>query len=104
MAGCRTRTRRGSDTRTQLVSQQGLSHGPLSHGERSPPAGPPPDLPALVRSPLMTAQRSMPSRGPILIVVAIVVVAVAAAGLWYLFFRPAGPAPVSLGDTPTQAA
>src|SRR4051812_28609658 len=52
----------------------------------------------------MSAQRSMPSRGPILIVIAIVVVAVAAAGLWYLFFRPAGPAPVSLGDTPTQAA
>ena len=31
--------------------------------------------------------------------------AVAGVGLWYLFFRPAGPAPVSLGSaTPTQVA
>jgi polyisoprenoid-binding protein YceI len=51
----------------------------------------------------MSAQRSMPRRGPILIVVAIGVLAIGAAGLWYLFFRPAGPAPVALGNTPTQA-
>jgi polyisoprenoid-binding protein YceI len=52
----------------------------------------------------MTAQRSAPDRRPILAVIAIVVLAAAAAGLWYLFFRPAGPAPVSLGAAPTQAA
>jgi polyisoprenoid-binding protein YceI len=40
------------------------------------------------------------SRGPLLVVGAIVVVGAiaAAAGLWYLFFRPAGPAPVSLSS------
>ncbi|HEY3336539.1 MAG TPA: YceI family protein [Candidatus Limnocylindrales bacterium] len=31
---------------------------------------------------------------------ALIVVVGGAAGLWYLFFRPAGPAPVSLGSTP----
>jgi len=52
----------------------------------------------------MTAQRSTPNRGPILMIAGIVVLAVAAAGLWYLFFRPAGPAPVSLGASPGQSA
>jgi len=49
----------------------------------------------------VSAQRSM---RPIVIVLVIVVLAAAGAGLWYLFFRPAGPAPVSLGATPTQPA
>jgi polyisoprenoid-binding protein YceI len=52
----------------------------------------------------MTAQRSTPDRGPILMLIGIVVLAVAGAGVWYLFFRPAGPAPVSLGDTSTPSA
>ena len=52
----------------------------------------------------MTAQRTAPDRRPILLLVGIAVVAVAAFGLWYLFFRPAGPAPVSLGAPPSQSA
>ena len=51
----------------------------------------------------MTAQRPTASRGPLLTVIAIVVLGLAGAGLWYLFFRPAGPAPVALGEAPTQA-
>lgn len=52
----------------------------------------------------MTAQRSSPDRGPILMLIGIVVLAVAGIGIWYLFFRPAGPAPVSLdGSTPSQS-
>jgi polyisoprenoid-binding protein YceI len=42
--------------------------------------------------------------GPILAVAAIAVLAVAGFGLWYLFFRPAGPAPVSLGSAPPAGA
>ncbi len=52
----------------------------------------------------MTAQRSAPDRGPILMLIGMVVLAVAGAGLWYLFFRPAGPAPVSLDGTPASSA
>jgi polyisoprenoid-binding protein YceI len=52
----------------------------------------------------MTAQRTTPGRGPILMLAAVVVLAVAAAGLWYLFFRPAGPAAVSLDTIPSQSA
>jgi polyisoprenoid-binding protein YceI len=54
----------------------------------------------------MTApQRAATRRGPLLAIVAIVVLAIAGIGLWYLFFRPAGPAPVSLGSTtPTEVA
>ena len=36
----------------------------------------------------MTAQRPTASRGPLLTVIAIVVLGLAGAGLWYLFFRP----------------
>ncbi len=43
----------------------------------------------------MTAQRTSSRRGPILAVVLIVVLALGGTGIWYLFFRPAGPAPVS---------
>ena len=44
-------------------------------------------------------------RGPLLAIAAIVILAIAGIGLWYLFFRPAGPAPVSLGaTTPTEVA
>jgi len=53
----------------------------------------------------MTVPESTTSRrGPLLAIVALVVVVAGAAGLWYLFFRPAGPAPVSLGTTPPLAA
>ena len=52
----------------------------------------------------MTAQRLAANRGPIITIVAIVVLTLAGAGIWYLFFRAAGPAPVALGETPTQAA
>jgi polyisoprenoid-binding protein YceI len=54
----------------------------------------------------MTAPQPASSRrGPLLAIAAIVIVAAAGIGLWYLFFRPAGPAPVSLGSTtPTAAA
>jgi polyisoprenoid-binding protein YceI len=51
----------------------------------------------------MTAHRSTRDRGPILMLIGIVVLAVAVAGLWYLFFRPSGPAPVALGEVPTQS-
>jgi polyisoprenoid-binding protein YceI len=43
-------------------------------------------------------------RGPIVALVALVVVVAGAAGLWYLFFRPAGPAPVSLATAPASTA
>ncbi len=52
----------------------------------------------------MTANRTTADRRPILALAGIVVLLVAGAGLWYLFLRPAGPAPVSLGDTPSQSA
>ena len=52
----------------------------------------------------MSAQRSASLRGPILALIAIVVIVGTFAGLWYLFLRPAGPAPVSLGDAPTPSA
>src|SRR5690349_24835741 len=40
-------------------------------------------------------------RRPLLVIAAVVVLAAAGLGLWYLFFRPSGPAPVSLGSTPS---
>ena len=53
----------------------------------------------------MTTPAPSPSRrGPIVAVIALVVVVAGAAGLWYLFFRPAGPAPVSLGTAPVATA
>ena len=54
----------------------------------------------------MTAPQPATSRrGPLLAIAAIVILAVAGIGLWYLFFRPAGPAPVSLGSTtPNEVA
>jgi polyisoprenoid-binding protein YceI len=54
----------------------------------------------------MTApQPAAGRRGPLLAIAAIVILALAGIGLWYLFFRPAGPAPVSLGSTtPTAVA
>jgi polyisoprenoid-binding protein YceI len=54
---------------------------------------------------MTSAQPSRP-RGAI-VVIGVVVLAVAiagAAGLWYLFFRPAGPAPVSLASLPAVTA
>ena len=53
----------------------------------------------------MTTTPAPSRRGPLLTIAAIVVLAIAGAGLWYLFFRPAGPAPVSLGSAaPTLVA
>jgi polyisoprenoid-binding protein YceI len=53
----------------------------------------------------MTSTPGPTRRAPILAVVAMVALAIAGAGLWYLFLRPAGPAPVSLGSAaPTQVA
>jgi polyisoprenoid-binding protein YceI len=49
----------------------------------------------------MTSQPTSSRRGPIAAVAIVAVLIVAAAGFWYLFLRPAGPAPVSLGSTPT---
>jgi polyisoprenoid-binding protein YceI len=37
------------------------------------------------------------------VIAAIVVLVAAGAGLWYLFLRPAGPAPVSLGSSPAAS-
>jgi polyisoprenoid-binding protein YceI len=58
----------------------------------------------------MTTTPASSRRGPILAVVLIAILAVAGGGIWYLFLRPAGPAPVSLGsstpatEAPTGAA
>ncbi len=54
----------------------------------------------------MTADQPTNPRGPAIVVGVIILalVIVAAAGLWYLFFRPAGPAPVSLASLPPVAA
>ena len=48
----------------------------------------------------MTASQPTRSRGPAIVVgvIFVALVIAAAAGLWYLFFRPAGPAPVSLAS------
>jgi polyisoprenoid-binding protein YceI len=52
----------------------------------------------------VTTQRPTSSRKPVIAGVVLAVVAlVAAGGLWYLFLRPSGPAPVALG-TPAPAA
>jgi polyisoprenoid-binding protein YceI len=53
----------------------------------------------------MTSQPRI-GRRPVLalLAVAAVVAIAAAAGIWYLFFRPAGPAPVSLGTLPPASA
>jgi polyisoprenoid-binding protein YceI len=54
----------------------------------------------------MTASQPTKSRGPAIVVGIIFAALILAglAGLWYLFFRPAGPAPVSLGSLPPVAA
>ena len=54
----------------------------------------------------MTASQPTRSRGPAIVVgvIFLALVIAAAAGLWYLFFRPAGPAPVSLASLPPIAA
>ncbi|HET7828854.1 MAG TPA: YceI family protein [Candidatus Limnocylindrales bacterium] len=49
----------------------------------------------------MTTPTTGPSRRtPLLAIAAVVLLIAAGAGLWYLFLRPAGPAPVSLGSSP----
>ena len=52
----------------------------------------------------MTAPQPTSRRGPLLAVIALAVVLAAAAGTWYLFLRPSGPAPVALGSTPPASA
>jgi polyisoprenoid-binding protein YceI len=53
----------------------------------------------------MTTAPVSSRRGPVLAIALVAVLVVAGGGLWYLFFRPAGPAPVSLGSSaPSQAA
>jgi polyisoprenoid-binding protein YceI len=51
----------------------------------------------------MTMQPAASRRGPLLAVLAVLGLAVVIAGAWYLFFRPAGPAPVSLGSAAPTA-
>jgi polyisoprenoid-binding protein YceI len=46
----------------------------------------------------MTSVPTTPRRVPLIAVVVLLLVAVAAAGAWYLFLRPSGPAPVALGS------
>ena len=46
----------------------------------------------------MTSAPAPSRRGPLLAIAATAILVIAGAGLWYLFFRPAGPAPVSLGS------
>ncbi len=46
----------------------------------------------------MTTPRTTSRRGPILGVALIVVAVLGGAALWYVFFRPSGPPPVSLGS------
>jgi polyisoprenoid-binding protein YceI len=48
----------------------------------------------------MTSQPTPSRRGPIAAIAVVAVLIVAGAGLWYLFLRPSGPAPVSLGSAP----
>jgi polyisoprenoid-binding protein YceI len=53
----------------------------------------------------MTPQPPSSRRGPVITIIAVVVLAAAITGVWYLFLRPAGPAPVSLGTAaPTVTA
>ena len=54
----------------------------------------------------MTSSQPTRHRGAIAVVgvVVLALVIAGAAGLWYLFFRPAGPAPVSLASLPPVAA
>lgn len=52
----------------------------------------------------MTTSRTTSRRGPLVAVVSIAVVLAAAAGIWYLFLRPSGPAPVSLATLPPASA
>jgi polyisoprenoid-binding protein YceI len=47
---------------------------------------------------MTTPQPTSSRRGPLLAGVALLLVVAAAAGAWYLFFRPSGPAPVALGS------
>ena len=52
----------------------------------------------------MTAQPAPSRRGlAAAIIAAVALVVLAAAGLWYLFLRPSGPAPVSLGGAAVMA-
>jgi hypothetical protein len=48
----------------------------------------------------MSSSRARSSRWPILALVVLAVAIAGGAGLWYVFFRPAGPPPVSLATLP----
>jgi polyisoprenoid-binding protein YceI len=53
----------------------------------------------------MTTSQPTRNRGAIVVGVVVLAIAIAgAAGLWYLFFRPAGPAPVGLASLPPVTA
>ena len=52
----------------------------------------------------MAAAPARSRLGPIVAIVLVVVLLVAGAGIWYLFFRPAGPAPVALGSVAPAGA
>ena len=58
------------------------------------------------RGTIVTSARPASRRGPVVaLAVVIAILVVGGGGLWYLFFRPSGPAPVSLGTTsPTSTA
>lgn len=51
----------------------------------------------------MTPQPRLGRRPAILMLLVVVAAIIGAAGIWYLFFRPAGPAPVSLGTLPPSS-
>ncbi len=52
----------------------------------------------------MTTPRTTSRRGPLVAIIAVAVLLAAGAGVWYLFLRPAGPAPVSLATLPPASA
>ncbi len=52
----------------------------------------------------MTPPRPASRRGPLLGVVLIAIAVLGGAAIWYLFFRPSGPPPVSLGSLPPATA
>jgi polyisoprenoid-binding protein YceI len=52
----------------------------------------------------MTTPRGTIRRAPVLGVVLIAIAVLGGAGLWYLFFRPSGPPPVSLGSMAPSTA
>src|SRR5690606_15093564 len=102
----RTPSTTGSCTRTRPAAEPALILLSGASGRLAVSAGAPGRPPTHRRQRTqMTHAPTSSRRGPLLAVAAIVVLATAGAGLWYLFLRPAGPAPVSLGSAaPTEMA